>query len=119
MRLRFALALALAACLLAGSAAAQGGVVAPVVVHHHEAVYPPAALAARQDANVVLVVTVDERGHVAGVDVAESGGKPFDDAAVAAMRLWTFEPATRGGRPVAARIRVPFHFACQRSSGNA
>ncbi|MBL8608267.1 MAG: TonB family protein [Myxococcales bacterium] len=111
MRLRFALALALAACLLAGSAAAQGGVVAPVVVHHHEAVYPPAALAARQDANVVLVVTVDERGHVAGVDVAESGGKPFDDAAVAAMRLWTFEPATRGGRPVAARIRVPFHFA--------
>jgi TonB family protein len=86
-------------------------VVAPVVVTHVDAVYPPSALAERQHGDVVLGVTVDTDGHVSKVEVLQSGGDAFDEAAVIAVRQWTFRPAERAGTAVASRIRVPFHFA--------
>lgn len=115
MRTALARIVALGVLALAMPAWAQApapkGVVPPLVEHHHEAVYPPEELAARKHAAVVLLVSIDAGGHVTEVSVAQSGGKAFDDAATAAMRLWTFTPATRDGAPVASRIRVPFHFA--------
>jgi TonB family protein len=83
----------------------------PVARSHVDAQYPASALADRKHAQVVVLVTVDATGHVASVEIAESGGKALDESAMAAMRQWTFEPAKRGGRPVPARIKVPFHFA--------
>jgi iron complex outermembrane recepter protein len=83
----------------------------PVVVHHVDAVYPPSAIAERKDADVVLTVTIDADGHVSKVDVAQSGGADLDEAAIVAAREWTFAPATRNGKPVASRIKMPFHFA--------
>jgi TonB family protein len=94
-------------------AAGQGahGVVPPVVVHHVDAVYPPSALVAREHADVVLAVTVDADGHVSKAEVLESGGADLDEAATVAAREWTFVPAMRDGKPVASRIKMPFHFA--------
>ena len=86
-------------------------VVPPVVIHHVDAVYPPSALAAREHADVVLAVTVDADGHVSKVDLVESGGADLDEAAIVAAREWTFVPALRDGKPVASRIKMPFHFA--------
>ena len=83
----------------------------PVVVQHADAVYPPAALADRMHGDVVLTVTVDVDGHVSKVDVFKSGGAALDEAAIVAAREWIFVPATRNGKPVASRIRMPFHFA--------
>jgi iron complex outermembrane receptor protein len=83
----------------------------PVVVQHVDAVYPPSALAERKHADVVLAVTVDADGHVSKVDVLESGGADLDEAAVVAARQWTFVPAMRGDKPIASRIKMPFHFA--------
>jgi TonB family protein len=83
----------------------------PAVVQHVDAVYPASALAERKHADVVLTVTVDADGHVSKVDVAQSGGPDLDEAAVVAARQWTFVPAMRGDKPVASRIRIPFHFA--------
>jgi TonB family protein len=104
------------AVVLPASARAQAThpapvVVPPVVVHHVDAVYPPSALKAREHSDVVLTVTVDADGHVSKVDVAESGGADLDEAAVVAAREWTFVPATRDGKPIASRIKMPFHFA--------
>jgi TonB family protein len=90
---------------------AAAGVTAPIVRDHVDAVYPPSALPERKHATVVLVVTVDVDGHVSKADVVESGGADLDEAALIAVRQWTFYPAVRDGRPVASRIRVPFHFA--------
>ena len=92
-----------------GSPAA--GVTPPVVVQHVDAVYPPSALAERKHADVVLTVTVDADGHVSKIDVAQSGGANLDEAAIVAARQWTFVPAMRGGKPLASRIKMPFHFA--------
>ncbi len=83
----------------------------PDVIQHVDAIYPASALTDRKHADVVLAVTVDADGHVSKVDVLQSGGADLDEAAVVAARQWTFVPAMRGGKPVASRIRVPFHFA--------
>lgn len=83
----------------------------PEPVERVDAVYPPEALSARQEATVVLLVSVAADGTVTEATVAESGGEAFDQAAVAAIRQWRFRPARRGNEAVASRIRVPFRFA--------
>lgn len=85
--------------------------VAPVVKHHTEAVYPPSQVASARDVTVVLVTTIDAEGHVIDAKVEASQGAEFDEAALVAVRQWEFFPAERNGKPVAARIKVPFHFA--------
>ena len=88
-----------------------GGISPPQVLTHVDAEYPSSALASRRHADVVVRVTVDADGHVSQVDLAESGGGDLDEAAVVAVRQWTFRPALRAGKAVASRIRIPFHFA--------
>ena len=111
-----ALGLAASLACRASPAAAQASAVPhevtpPSVVQHIDAVYPPSALPTREHTDVVLALTVDVDGHVSKVDVLESGGKGLDEAAVVAARQWLFVPAKRDGKPVASRIKVPFHFA--------
>ncbi len=102
---------AAAVALFGQSAYGQDEVRPPVVRSHVDAAYPASALGRGTHADVVLIVTVDAQGNVSHVDVATSAGHDLDDAAIAAVQQWTFDPATRDGTPVASRIRVPFHFA--------
>ena len=105
-------ALMLAWCLVPSQAsAAQVTVIPPTVVHNHVANYPPDALRAHEHAEVELRVLVDVEGHVAKTEVSKSGGKQFDEAAIAAVREWLFTPARKGDQNVASYIRIPFHFA--------
>jgi len=89
----------------------KGEVTPPVVLSHADAIYPASAVPAGEHRDVVLAVTVDADGNVSKVEVLESGGPALDEAATTAVRQWKFRPATRDGRPIASRIRVPFHFA--------
>ena len=107
-RVRCGAALLLAA-LTARSAAAAPAVQAPRPVQQVPATYPLAA-ASSSPQRVELLVTVGVDGGVGEVSVASSAGPAFDAAAIAAVRQWRFTPATQGGAPVAARIRVPFVF---------
>ncbi|HVW28798.1 MAG TPA: TonB family protein [Polyangiaceae bacterium] len=110
--LMFAAILSIAPHAFAQAAGAPPpSVTPPAVLTHVDAVYPESSLAARQHGDVVLALTVDVDGHVSKVDVMQSGGAAFDEAATIAARQWTFTPARRDGKPVASRIRVPFHFA--------
>jgi iron complex outermembrane recepter protein len=85
--------------------------VAPTVKTHTEPGYPSPEVAAGRDATVVLIVTIDREGHVVDAVVETSQGPNFDEAALVTARQWTFFPAERNGAPVAAKIKVPFHFA--------
>ena len=76
-----------------------------------EVAYPDGASG---DGVVVLIVLVDAAGAVADVTPA-SGEEPFVTAAVAAARGWTFDPATRNGAPLAARIRMEIVFRAPES----
>ena len=69
--------------------------------------YPPLA----RDNGVVLVEAhiVDVRGRVADAAAIRSR-PPFDEAALEAMRRWTFVPARIAGSPVESIIYVFFGF---------
>ncbi|MFW6067059.1 MAG: TonB family protein [Myxococcota bacterium] len=84
--------------------------VPPAVVERVQAQYPADALAEGREASVELLVTVSAEGEVDEAEVVVSGGADFDRAALRAVERWRFEPARRGGEPVASRIRVPFLF---------
>ncbi len=86
-------------------------IVMPRVVSSVEAEYPPSALDEGREATVELFVTVADDGTVASAEIATSAGADFDEAALAAIRQWKFEPARRGDQAVQSRIRVPFEFA--------
>ena len=76
--------------------------------------YPTLARQAEIEGRVVLKVTIDERGRVLSVVVLQSDAAVFNDAAITAVRQWTFEPAEQSGNPVKATIIVPLEFALNR-----
>jgi protein TonB len=76
--------------------------------------YPPAALRRRLQGTVVLRVDVTADGAPQTLAVRTSSGHAvLDEAALAAVRLWRFHPATRGGVPIAAPAEVPIRFSLQ------
>jgi TonB family protein len=89
---------------------AAPAVTPPRVEYREDAQYPEQANARAGVVQVVLFVTVEATGQVSAASVAESGGAAFDQAALDAIRRWTFSPAVRDGTPVSARIRVAFRF---------
>ncbi len=72
--------------------------------------YPPLALKARIGGLVVLRVLVSEKGLPAQVEVIRKAPAGLDDAAVAAVKNWTFTPPTEGGVPVRTWMTVPIPF---------
>jgi len=64
---------------------------------------------ARGDARVVLTIEVRADGTVRSATPAEPN-EPFSSHASRAAQDFVFEPATRGGRPVAAKIRFELRF---------
>jgi TonB family protein len=65
------------------------------------ALYPDAARREGIEADVGLELLVSEAGEVAQVRVVRAAGQGFDEAARQLGRRMRFEPARRGGRPVA------------------
>ncbi len=61
------------------------------------------------EADVLLTVTVNADGTVRSAVPTETN-EPFSSVAVQAALAWRYVPATRGGNPVAARIRVEISF---------
>jgi TonB family protein len=92
---------------------AASTVVPPSVKKNEGAAYPKRALdeGFREPAEVGLTLTVDATGHVTSAVVEQPAGHGFDEAAVEAAKALEFEPATRDGKPVAAKIRFRYQFA--------
>lgn len=63
------------------------------------------------DVVVPVVLTVGEDGRISAASVESSVSPEFDAAALEGVKAWTFEPAMRDGKPVAARIRSVVRFA--------
>jgi TonB family protein len=75
-----------------------------------EAVYPPEALEQGLSARVEIELVVGADGKVSDAKVKTPAGHGFDEAALAAAQQLTFQPATRDGEPVAARVTFPYVF---------
>src|SRR5580692_4027795 len=72
--------------------------------------YPPAALAAGKQAHVKVRIHIDATGTVASVDVLEPVGDGFDEAAVAAVMQYMFEPAEIDGVPAPIAVETTINF---------
>jgi TonB family protein len=82
----------------------------PSLKEHRSATYPADALRDRIEGSVGLEVTIDEAGRVTEARVTQTAGHGFDEAALAAVRQWTFEPAKRAGAPIVATVQLAYPF---------
>jgi TonB family protein len=64
---------------------------------------------AQGEASVALELTLSAAGDVTKALVLE-GDEPFAGSALAAAKAWKFQPATRDGQPIAAKIRYLVRF---------
>jgi TonB family protein len=81
----------------------------PVPIRAPNPRYPEFARDAGITGKVVLHVLIDEGGRVQEVEIVQSI-PGLDQAAVEAVKGWTFEPALKAGLPVAAWFEVPIDF---------
>jgi protein TonB len=80
------------------------------IVVDHSAVAPGIEIDAAEG-RVGLKILVRADGSVGGVEVAQSSGRSFlDAAAVREVSRWKFAPATRDGQPIDAWALVPLLF---------
>lgn len=82
------------------------GLTAPTPLSVVTTHYPPQAL---YGGEVLLDALVDASGKVEDVRVV-AGDPPFLETVLDAVHTWTFDPATKDGRAVGARIGIVFQF---------
>ena len=87
-------------------ATAAAAIEPPKLVSEPEVDYPAGA---HGDKTVVVVVLINALGFVADV-TPEDKEEPFASAAVATVKQWKFEPATRAGNAIPARIKLEVVF---------
>jgi TonB family protein len=71
--------------------------------------YPYYAFHKKIEGTVVVVILINSLGKVAHAEIRESI-LHLDEAALACVRDWQFEPAQRGGKPVACVAQAPVMF---------
>ncbi|OGS42078.1 MAG: hypothetical protein A2506_09170 [Elusimicrobia bacterium RIFOXYD12_FULL_66_9] len=73
--------------------------------------YPEAERRAGREADVIVTIHINQRGEVGSVDVVNSAGRSFDEAAQKVSHLMRFSPAVGlNGQPVAVRLPQPIQF---------
>jgi TonB family protein len=82
----------------------------PRLTHFVQAEYPREKHDRGITAKVLLSLEVGDDGKVGEVQVLESGGRDFDEAAVAAARKFVFTPAEADGRPIPVKITYRYDF---------
>jgi TonB family protein len=62
------------------------------------------------EGNVVVEITIDERGEITAKTVLQSLGSKLDERVLVALDNWHFHPATRNGSPIPSKQDAIFHF---------
>jgi TonB family protein len=62
------------------------------------------------EGNVVVEITIDERGEIVSKTILHSMGDKLDQRFLAALNSWHFHPATRNGVAIASKQDAIFHY---------
>jgi len=81
----------------------------PRVLVQTKPFYPRAAFDQKLEGTVLVEFLINELGRVSHAEIRRSLSG-FDQAALACVRDWQFEPARRSGRPVACVAQAPVTF---------
>ncbi len=87
-----------------------GDVKAPVVINRVEPIYPEEARKARIMGIVIVRAVISRDGVVKDVQVLKPLPFGLDQAAVDAVKQWTFKPATLEGKPVDVYFNLTINF---------
>ena len=80
-------------------------------------IYPRIAKKSGWEGTVLVRVTVEANGRASQVVVSRSSGrKVLDDAAVKAVRRWSFRPARDGNIPIRSVVVIPLKFSLSKQS---
>lgn len=99
--------------LPAGVFEVGGEVTPPVKIHAPEPVYTEEARAARVQGVVILRAIIDAGGEVVDVQVLKGLPMGLAEKTVETVSGWRFEPARRGGEPVAVYFNFTVSFSLQ------
>jgi TonB family protein len=90
-----------------------GATGAPAFIHREMPVYPMLARRFGKEGKVILKLLIDRNGKLEEVEVVESAGFGFTEAAVAAVKNSTYAPGRRNGEKVTTRALLPVRFHLQ------
>ena len=82
----------------------------PKLSREVRATYPEAARRAGIEGQVVIRLRVNDKGDVIDARVVETAGHGFDEAALAAVRQFKFQPGTMDGTAVMTDITYTYTF---------
>jgi len=85
----------------------------PEVIQKVNPRYPEEARKAKIMGKVIVETVINEEGTIAAIEVVESPDELLSEAAVEAVRQWTFEPALCDGRPVGVYYNITLKFHLQ------
>lgn len=88
----------------------------PKLLKFVEAPYPESEKSAGKQAAVVLQISISASGSVDGARVLQSAGFAFDEAALAAVERFLFEPAEIDDRPAPIRIQYRYEFVLKEAA---
>ena len=104
--------LTVSAAMAAAPHATAATAIKPIMETHTLPPYPAESIHAREEGRVLLAVTIGADGAVSRASVFKPSGHPrLDDAASQYVKdHWRWQPATKGGKPVASDTRVSVNF---------
>ena len=68
------------------------------------------ALPPGSQGDVVLDAIIDEHGKISQLKLLKGLGESVDNQVIAAVRQWTYNPATKNGTPVPSEQELHFHY---------
>jgi protein TonB len=92
-----------------------GDVKAPVVIHRVDPVYPEEARRERISGIVILQTIIDRDGAVKDVTVRKPLPNGLSEAAVDAVKQWTFKPGTLNGEAVDVIFVLTINFKLEKT----
>lgn len=86
------------------------GVTAPKIIFHADPEYAEAARLAKSQGTTLLSIVIGADGAVHKVRIRRPLGMGLDEKAIAAVKTWQFQPATKDGDPVTVQVDVEVNF---------
>lgn len=72
--------------------------------------YPQIPVDAEPNGIVVMLVGINEKGHVDLVHVLRASNDAFQNSAVSTVKTWRFSPAKKDGKAVPVKVTVEMKF---------
>ena len=85
--------------------------VEPTSQAQHQPIFPADAEQVRHEGNPVVLVSLDDQGHIRFARIYRSSGYPeLDASAVDAAKQWTYDPCLKNGVGFACAVHIPVNF---------